>query len=121
MAKHSQRAARIVAVGKLPCGGTRERGYAVLGVAGLPLDASAMTETLKGAGFDVVESRRDLKIAEMRRFFNPRGRRSAKFLERELEPAAAALGMHVSQKLSHSRSASWPQIDLPSYLRAVSA
>ena len=32
-------------------------------------DASAMTETLKGAGFDVVESRRDLKIVEMRRVF----------------------------------------------------
>src|SRR4051812_30824243 len=32
-------------------------------------DASAMAETFKGAGFDVVESRRDLKIAEMRRVF----------------------------------------------------
>src|ERR1700712_419022 len=30
-------------------------------------DASAFTATLKSAGFDVVESRRDLKIAEMRR------------------------------------------------------
>jgi uncharacterized caspase-like protein len=30
-------------------------------------DASAMTETLQGAGFDIVESRRDLKTSEMRR------------------------------------------------------
>jgi uncharacterized caspase-like protein len=30
-------------------------------------DATAMAETLKGAGFDLVESKRDLKIAEMRR------------------------------------------------------
>src|SRR5437868_788897 len=30
-------------------------------------DASAMTETLKGAGFDLVETRRDLKTSEMRR------------------------------------------------------
>ena len=39
-------------------------------------DASAMTETLKGAGFDVVESRRDLKIAEMRRVFRDFANRS---------------------------------------------
>jgi uncharacterized caspase-like protein len=30
-------------------------------------DAAAMTETLKGAGFDLVETRRDLKTSEMRR------------------------------------------------------
>src|SRR6202790_4277059 len=30
-------------------------------------DASAMTETLKGAGFDFVDTRRDLKTSEMRR------------------------------------------------------
>jgi uncharacterized caspase-like protein len=30
-------------------------------------DATAMTETLKGAGFDLVETRRDLKTSEMRR------------------------------------------------------
>ena len=30
-------------------------------------DATAMTETLKGAGFDVVETLRDLKTSEMRR------------------------------------------------------
>jgi uncharacterized caspase-like protein len=30
-------------------------------------DATAMAETLKGAGFDLVESKRDLKISEMRR------------------------------------------------------
>jgi uncharacterized caspase-like protein len=28
-------------------------------------DATAMTETLKGAGFDLVETRRDLKTSEM--------------------------------------------------------
>jgi uncharacterized caspase-like protein len=39
-------------------------------------DASAMTETLKGAGFDIVESRRDLKIAEMRRVFRDFANRS---------------------------------------------
>lgn len=32
-------------------------------------DADAMTSTLKGAGFDVVDSRRNLKIADMRRAF----------------------------------------------------
>lgn len=32
-------------------------------------DADAMTSTLKGAGFDVVESRRNLKIGDMRRAF----------------------------------------------------
>jgi hypothetical protein len=32
-------------------------------------DAAAMTETLKGAAFDIIETRRDLKIAEMRRVF----------------------------------------------------
>src|SRR4051812_17366069 len=30
-------------------------------------DAAVMTETLQGAGFDIVESRRDLRISEMRR------------------------------------------------------
>src|SRR5258707_6089865 len=32
-------------------------------------DATAMTETLKEAGFDVVDSRRNLNIADMRRAF----------------------------------------------------
>ena len=32
-------------------------------------DAAAMTKTLKEAGFDVVNSRRDLKVADMRRAF----------------------------------------------------
>ncbi len=39
-------------------------------------DATAMTETLKGAGFDIVELRRDLKIAEMRRVFRDFATRS---------------------------------------------
>jgi uncharacterized caspase-like protein len=43
-------------------------GYLNVARLGNPInDAAAMTETLRGAGFDVVESRRDLKIAEMRR------------------------------------------------------
>jgi hypothetical protein len=39
-------------------------------------DAAAMTETLKGAGFDLIESRRDLKISEMRRVFRDFANRS---------------------------------------------
>src|ERR1700730_2414375 len=39
-------------------------------------DATAMTETLKGAGYDLLESRRDLKISEMRRVFRDFANRS---------------------------------------------
>jgi uncharacterized caspase-like protein len=43
-------------------------GYQNVGRLGNPAnDAAAMTATLKGAGFDLVESKRDLKISEMRR------------------------------------------------------
>ena len=45
-------------------------GYQNVARLGNPTnDASAITEILKGAGFDLVESRRDLKISEMRRVF----------------------------------------------------
>src|SRR5271156_5833005 len=39
-------------------------------------DVLAMTDTLKGAGFDVVETRHDLKIGEMRRVFRDFANRS---------------------------------------------
>jgi len=45
-------------------------GYQNVARLGNPTnDASAITEILRGAGFDLVESRRDLKISEMRRVF----------------------------------------------------
>src|SRR5882672_9355076 len=45
-------------------------GYQNVARLGNPTnDASAITEILKGAGFDLVESRLDLKISEMRRVF----------------------------------------------------